>query len=246
MDDDKLIEYLATHPDVLIRHQAALQEAGVIFPNSLPAKNQDTPHGDKRSDGKNVIDVTSKIASKARLEARHATMANQNLLNVAAQNMLHWQELHLATLGFLACNDLSGFAQMVHEELPLIFGLASSHLVMPNQTAIPRAESLGFLTLPEDEIAALIGTEVIMMGAPAAELLALIPDRPASMAVMRLPDQLPEPVASTLLVLGGRDPDSFSQDKGRALLLYLSEMVGVCLLSLIEASQGDSRHSEIS
>jgi uncharacterized protein YigA (DUF484 family) len=140
---------------------------------------------------------------------------------------------------------------MVQEELPLIFGLASAHLIMARRDAIPDAESLGFLTLDKAVIDTLMGDEVIKMGPPEKTLLSLMngpndmaPESEAesqaesnaeSVAMMRLPDQLPAPIAGSLLVLGGRDGDSFVQGKGRALLLHLSEMVGVCLLSLIEA-----------
>lgn len=221
MDDKILLQYLSDHPDFLIRHARALREAGISLPEASARPN--------------VIDVTSKIASKARMEARQATQTTQTMLTVAAENMLHWQELHLATLGFLACNELTGFAQMVQEELPLIFGLASSHLVMARETAIADAESLGFVTISQEAINQLMGDEVIKLGTPASDLLPLIDNKPESMAMMRLPDQLPAPIAGSLLVLGGRSEDSFAQGKGRALLLHLSEMVGVCLLSLIEA-----------
>ena len=238
MDDDTWLAYLIAHPDLLLRHQQLLRDNHIALPEKTPAPK-------KASD--NVVDVTAKIATKARIEARRASDANQSLLNVAAENMLHWQELHLATLGFLACNELSGFSQMVHEELPLIFGLASAHLIMPSQNdlgGILAAESLGIIRLPQDEIHMLIGDDVIMMGAPSEALLALISaapeDTPQSIAIMRLPDQLPEPIAGSVLILGGKGADSFIHGKGRTLLLHLSEMVGVCLLSLIEAPHHDA------
>ncbi len=96
----------------------------------------------------NLIDVTGKIAANAREDARRLSRANQSLLDAAATNMLHWQALHHATLGFLACNDLTSFAQMLDEELPVIFGLAGARLLMPEEVAIPQAEELGFLVLP--------------------------------------------------------------------------------------------------
>ena len=232
MDDKTWLAYLLAHPSLLLRHQQVLRDHHIALPQAT---------------GGNVVDVTAKIATKARIEARRASTANQSLLNVAAENMLHWQELHLATLGFLACNELSGFSQMVHEELPLIFGLASAHLIMPSQNdlaGILAAESLGIIRLPQDEIHMLIGEDVIMMGAPSEALLALISaapeDTPQSIAIMRLPDQLPEPIAGSVLILGGKGADSFTHGKGRTLLLHLSEMVGVCLLSLIEAPHHDA------
>lgn len=235
MDDEKWLAYLLAHPDLLQRHQQVLRDHQIALPEAVSG---------------NVVDVTAKIATKARIEARRASDANQSLLNVAAENMLHWQELHLATLGFLACNELSGFSQMIHEELPLIFGLASAHLIMPSQYdlgGILAAESLGIIRLPQDEIDPLIGDEVIMMGTPSDLLLSVISaapkDTPQSLAIMRLPDQLPEPISGSVLILGGTDADSFGHGKGRTLLLHLSEMVGVCLLSLIEAPHHDVQAS---
>ena len=219
-DDKAILSYLKNQPDFLMRYADQLRQSGIALPSSHDA---------------NVIDVTSRIAEKARQEARQAAQTNQSLLNVAAENMLHWQELHLATLGFLACNELRGFAQMVDEELPLIFGLAGSRLIMPKETAIQQAEELGFLVLPQSEIDALSQSETIYLGPPPEQGQGLFSYPNSSMAIMRLPDQLSPPVAGSALVLAGRTEDSFAQGKGRTLLLHLAEMVGVCLLALIEA-----------
>ena len=116
LNDEAVLGYLLRHPDFLTKHKDKLAD----HINALPAVNASN----------NVIDVTDKIASRAREEARKAKAENQSLITVAAENMLHWQEMHLATLGFLACNNLHSFAQMVDEELPLIFGLAGSRLIM--------------------------------------------------------------------------------------------------------------------
>ena len=189
--------------------------------HDLPAFNQSN----------NVIDVTDKIASKAREEARKAKQPNQSLIDLAAENMLHWQEMHLATLGFLACNNLQGFAQMVDEELPLIFGLSGSRLIMAKEQAIPDAEELGFLTIPADEIETLCQSEIIFMGPPPKSGTGSFFRTPcASMAIMRLPDQLGSPVDGCALILQGRTQDSFSDGKGQTLLLHLAEIVGVSLL----------------
>ena len=116
LNDEAVLGYLLSHPDFLDRYKDQLAE----HLKALPAGKSSN----------NVIDVTDKIASRARAEARKAKAENQSLITVAAENMLHWQEMHLATLGFLACNNLHSFAQMVDEELPLIFGLAGSRLIM--------------------------------------------------------------------------------------------------------------------
>ena len=105
------------------------------------ARYLETTADDRRSSDVRLFDATGKIAANARAEARRLSKANQSLLDAAATNMLHWQALHHATLGFLACNDLLSFAQMVDEELPVIFGLAGARLLMPAETALQEAES---------------------------------------------------------------------------------------------------------
>jgi len=187
-----------------------------------------------RSQSPKIIDVTSTLAARAQAEARKLRKAHQELLDLAAENMLHWQQLHHATLGFLACTDLTSFGQMVDEELPVIFGLSGARLVMPSETAIPEAESLGFLTIPTVEIEALCAAQSVYLGPAKGHGTGLFSVPSASMAVIALPDQLPTPVAGSALVLGGRDEASFTPDKGQTLLTYLAEIVGVALLARLE------------
>lgn len=214
---DDVLSFLAAHPNFLSENQRFLREHQISL--GVPSSTD------------NVINVTDRIAQRARDDARKAEAETHSLLSVAAENMLHWQELHLATLGFLACNNLQGFAQMVDEELPLIFGLAGSRLIMPAETALAEAEQLGFLVLPEDEITALCHADTIYMGPPPDKGSGLFSCPTASMAIMKLPDQLEPPIRGSALVLAGRRPDSFEADKGRTLLIHLAEMVGVWLLS---------------
>lgn len=218
-DEQQILDWLADHPDFLERHGDQLGWPGL--PKAEPAGN--------------IVDLTRRIAARARAEARKMQQTNQSLLHLAAENMLHWQQLHHATLGFLACTDLGSFAQMVDEELPVIFGLAGARLVMPAQTALAGAESLGFLVLPKEEITAICQAKSVYLGPPPASGPVLFSTPSASMAVVRLPDQLPAPVAGSALVLGGRTATSFAPDQGQTLLTYLAEIVGVCLLARIES-----------
>ena len=228
IDDLAIIDYLASHPDFLMRHKEALAANKVAFP---PA-----PHQNPAPQLDNVIHITSKIAENARQEARAATKAKQSLLSVAAENMLHWQDLHLATLGLLACQDLQGLAQMVRKELPLIFGLISCDLVLLEHQATKQAKSLGFACFSAREIENIMKDDVIYMGAVPDILKDIVMPSTKSMAVIRLPDQLPVPISSCCLLIGGKTDDSFTLDKGQSILFYLSEMVGVTLLRLLESS----------
>ena len=194
----------------------------------------DTHFGEgRKGSSPNLIDVTGKIAANAREDARRLSRANQSLLDAAATNMLHWQALHHATLGFLACNDLISFAQMLDEELPVIFGLAGARLLMPAEVAIAQAEELGFLVLPGTEISELLAAGSIYLGP--AKGSALFSTPVASMAAIALPDQLPPPIDGSALVLAGRDEASFTPEQGQTLLTNLAEITGVCLLARLEA-----------
>ena len=197
----------------------------------------DTHFGEgRKGSSPNLIDVTGKIAANAREDARRLSRANQSLLDAAATNMLHWQALHHATLGFLACNDLISFAQMLDEELPVIFGLAGARLLMPAEVAIAQAEELGFLVLPGAQISELLAAGSIYLGLVKGSALFSTPV--ASMAAIALPDQLPPPIAGSALVLAGRDEASFTPEQGQTLLTNLAEITGVCLLARLEARSG--------
>ena len=187
-----------------------------------------------QSQSPKVIDVTGKLAARAQAEARNLRKAHQQLLDLAAENMLHWQQLHHATLGFLACTDLNSFGQMIDEELPVIFGLSGARLIMPIETAIQEAEALGFLTLPHGDISDLCAAQSVYLGPAKGHGTGLFSVPSASMAVIALPDQLPPPIAGSALVLGGRDEASFTPDMGQTLLTYLAEIVGVALLARLE------------
>ncbi len=185
--------------------------------------------------GVNIIDATGSIVAKARDEARRLVAANKSLIDTAASNMLHWQELHHATLGFLACTDLTSFAQMIDEELPLIFSLAGARLLMPAETAIQDAEELGFLVLPAEDISQILSAQAIYLGPAQNTGPALFSTPASSMAAIALPYQLPEPISRSALVLAGRSKDSFQPNHGKTLLTNLAEITGVCLLAQLEA-----------
>jgi len=205
--EQQVLDYLADNPEFLDVHYPA--------------------HSRK------LIDATGRIAAQARKEARRLSKANKSLIEAASVNMAHWQALHHATLGFLACTDLAAFGQMVDEELPIIFSLAGARLVMPSSTAITGAEEAGFLILDDDKIAEILDAKQIYLGPAKSSGLFSTPS--ASMAAIALPDQLLPPVKGSVLILAGRNETSFSPDQGQTLLTNLAEIVGVALLACLES-----------
>ena len=189
------------------------------------------------SNQKDVIDITGKLAASARAEARRLAKANRSLLDMAAVNMHHWQDLHYATLSFLACTDLYGFARVITETLPSIFDLASAQLIMAKDSGFQEAKTYGFIICDEAEIATIFPAGSVWLGQPDKAIIKntqLFSSPPASIAALALPDQLPAPVAGSLLVLVGRNDDSFVVGQGQNLLINLAEITGVALMSHLE------------
>lgn len=181
----------------------------------------------------NIIDVTGKIAKRAREEARILSQTNLSLIDVAEDNSKRWQRLHDVSIGFMKCTDLEQFSCMLDEKLPEIFKLAGARLLMPEETAISNAEEAGFLVLPAQEILEISGAQSVYLGPPPKSGLALFSTPMASIAVISLPDEMAAPISDSVLLLVGRNKHSFVSNQADNILSNLSQVVGTCLQSII-------------
>lgn len=181
----------------------------------------------------NIIDVTGKIAKRAREEARILSQTNLSLIDVAEDNSKRWQRLHDVSIGFMKCTDLEQFSCMLDEKLPEIFKLAGARLLMPEETAISNAEEAGFLVLPAQEILEISGAQSVYLGPPPKSGLALFSTPMASIAVISLPDEMAAPISDSVLLLVGRNKHSFISNQADNILSNLSQVVGTCLQSII-------------
>lgn len=181
----------------------------------------------------NIIDVTGKIAKRAREEARILSQTNLSLIDVAEDNSKRWQRLHDVSIGFMKCTDLEQFSCMLDEKLPEIFKLAGARLLMPEETAISNAEEAGFLVLPAQEILEISGAQSVYLGPPPKSGLALFSTPMASIAVISLPDEMAAPISDSVLLLAGRNKHSFVSNQADNILSNLSQVVGTCLQSII-------------
>ena len=198
------------------------------FSNKNNCVELDTPQKDT-----NIIDVTGKIAKRAREEARILSQTNLSLIDVAEDNSERWQRLHDVSIGFMKCTDLEQFSYMLDENLPEIFKLAGARLLMPEETAISNAEEAGFLVLPAQEIFEISGAQSVYLGPPPKSGLALFSTPMASIAVISLPDEMAAPISDTVLLLAGRNKHSFVSNQADNILSNLSQVVGTCLQSII-------------
>ncbi len=230
MSDNTLNEELVSA--FLDRNQAFLERYLAKQSKGFSTENNsvelDTPQTDT-----NIIDVTGKIAKRAREEARILSQTNLSLIDVAEDNSKRWQRLHDVSIGFMKCTDLEQFSCMLDEKLPEIFKLAGARLLMPEETAISNAEEAGFLVLPSQEILEISGAQSVYLGPPPKSGLALFSTPMASIAVISLPDEMAAPISDSVLLLAGRNKHSFVSNQADNILSNLSQVVGTCLQSII-------------
>jgi len=221
---DKLATLLAAHPEFVALCLAA---AGI-------AKTGSEKHAsDTKKAGDNILNLNPALAARARAEARKISDRHHSMIHLAAENMRGWTRLHHATLALLAETNLAGLKQAITDEFPRIFDLDSAALIMTDDGQQADA-ALYFTRCEAADIASALNKGNLYLGPPneaANRLLA----RPAdSIAAIRLPDRLPDPVSSYVLVLGGKTADSFGPDLGSDLLVLLAEMVGVALAARLD------------
>ena len=215
---DSIAYMLATHPNLLALFLAAAGNYAQV---------------NKQIDPK-VVDLSPALTFKARQDARKIKQTHESLIHVAAENMLSWTRVHHATLGLLASTDLSGLCQVITNEFPVIFDLNQCQLIIEEEVAMQNVTDTGLGLHPATHIAAATCSRSLYLGQPndAAQKLLVRPAQ--SLAIIRLPDRLPNPVSQAVLLLGGKTPNSFHPDLGSDLLVLLAEMVGVTLAARLE------------
>ena len=224
--NEELVSAFLDSNQAFLEQYLAKQSKG--FSNKNNCVELDTPQKDT-----NIIDVTGKIAKRAREEARILSQTNLSLIDVAEDNSERWQRLHDVSIGFMKCTDLEQFSYMLDEKLPEIFKLAGARLLMPKETAISNAEEAGFLILPAQEILEISGAQSVYLGPPPKSGLALFSTPMASIAVISLPDEMSPPISDSVLLLAGRNKHSFVSNQADNILSNLTQVVGTCLQSII-------------
>ena len=219
-----IVSYITAHPDCLANHPELLSQC-------LAAAKSLNNEGDQA----NIVDLSPALAARARDEARRLGLAQKSLLHVAAENMVSWKRLHHATLALLAITDLAGLCHVISAEFPAIFDLQKSMLIIESETSMAGMVAAGLDIQPAGRIAAALQGHTIYLGTPNDAGTALLGSDAASMALIRLPDRLPDPVSNCFLLLAGKYPGSFQPDLGSDLLVFLAEMIGVTLAARLES-----------
>ena len=226
-DEKKISAFLDKNP-LFLKSYLDNRSKPLLQENSIVSAEEDKPHL-----GENIIDVTSKIANLTREKKRNLSQRNLSLINVAENNTERWQRLLTVAISFISVRNLKQFSEMVDEKLPLIFKLAGARLIMPKEVAIQGANEAGFLLLPLEQIRELKGADSVYLGPPPESGLALFSSPMASIALVSLPNNLTNTIAESVLLLAGRNKNSFKPNQADAILYNLSQIVGTCLEAII-------------
>lgn len=197
-------------------------------------KSYGSIEGDERKLGKNIIDVTNRITYRAREQARIFSETNLSLINVEKNNTEKWQRLLTVAVDFIGVRNLKQFSEILDEKLPITFKLAGARLIMPKEVAIRGADEAGFLLLPSEQIRELKGADSVYLGPPPKSGLALFSSPMASIALVSLPNNLTKAIADSVLLLAGRNKNSFKPNQAETILTNLSQVIGSCLEAIIK------------
>jgi len=225
--DLEILTFLRQHPDRIASLLAS--HADLLEPYLAAAKTDPTPDG-------NIVSLIPALALKARAEAKHLSEQHKSLIHVATENMVNWTRLHHATLALLANVDLAEMGQVIRDEFPTIFEVNQCQLVIAREHAFETAAACHLRLFPSEVITAALGDDALYLGAAHEPAAALLSKPAASLAIVRLPDRLPDPVSHCALVLGSTNAESFRPDLGSDLLVLLAEMVGVALAARLEST----------
>ena len=226
--DEKLVSvFLDNNPDYL---KIYLNSQVKILSNE---KSNKTAKINNQEIDSNIIDVTGEIAKRAREEARILSEKNLLLIDVAENNTKKWQRLLKVAIAFIRIRNLKQFSDMVDEKLPLILELAGARLLMPKEFAIKDAEEYGFLVLPTKQIQKIKEAKSVYLGPPPELGLTLFSNPKASIAVISLPENLPAQISESVLLLAGREKNSFQPGDTDAIFSNLSNIIGTCLATIL-------------
>ena len=226
--DEKLVSvFLDNNPDYLKRYL----NAQVKIP-SKEKSNQTAKFNNQKIDS-NIIDVTGEIAKRAREETRILSEKNLSLIDSMKDNTKKWQRILKVAIAFIRIRNLEQFSNMVDEKLPLILELAGARLLMPKEFAIKDAEEYGFLVLPAKQIQKIKEAKSVYLGPPPELGLTLFSNPKASIAVVSLPENLPAQISESVLLLAGRDKNSFQFGNTDAIFSNLSNIIGTCLATIL-------------
>lgn len=185
------------------------------------------------SEKNSIIDLNHTLTLKAQEDMRHVKRKHQMLVDNSMANQDANLRLYHADLILLAASSQNDIADAIATYLPEILDVAAAKLITTPDSSLSGLSQV--LVVSTDAFHELTCMNGIFLG-PVNSAQQSVCDaaniqQPESIACVRLPDDLPGTTGASLLLLAGRNKDSFTASHGTDLLEQLVMKIAVAMVA---------------
>ena len=185
------------------------------------------------SEKNSIIDLNHTLTLKAQEDMRHVKRKHQMLVDNSMANQDANLRLYHADLILLAASSQNDIADAIATYLPEILDVAAAKLITTPDSSLSSLSQV--LVVSIDAFHELTCMNGIFLG-PVNSAQQSVCDaaniqQPESIACVRLPDDLPGTSGASLLLLAGRNKDSFTASHGTDLLEQLVMKIAVAMVA---------------
>ncbi|MEC8729145.1 MAG: DUF484 family protein [Candidatus Puniceispirillales bacterium] len=185
------------------------------------------------SEKNSIIDLNHTLTLKAQEDMRHVKRKHQMLVDNSMANQDANLRLYHADLILLAASSQNDIADAIATYLPEILDVAAAKLITTPDSSLSGLSQV--LVVSIDAFHELTCMNGIFLGpvnyAQQSVCDAANIQQPESIACVRLPDDLPGTTGASLLLLAGRNKDSFTASHGTDLLEQLVMKIAVAMVA---------------
>ncbi len=185
------------------------------------------------TDKNSIIDLNHTLTLKAQEDMRNVKRKHQMLVDSSMANRDAILRLYHADLILLAASSQNDIADAIATYLPEILDVAAARLISTPDSGLSNLSHV--LVVPIDAFHELTCMNGIFLGPVNAAQQSLCDaaniQQPESIACVRLPDDLPGTSGASLLLLAGKNKDSFTASHGTDLLEQLVMKIAVAMVA---------------
>ena len=179
-----------------------------------------------------IIDLSHILTLKAQKSLRAIKLRHDQIRDISTANQDALTRTHHAALLLAAATSPAEICTVVSEHFPAILDIAAARLFAPSSSEVSAMD--GIATADRRDISSACDKTGFFLGAPLAHHAPLfaasgIKTLPPSMALARLPEDLPFGGEALLLMLCGKTTSSFIASQETNLLDFLAAMIGIVL-----------------
>ena len=213
---EAVLEYLRENPDFLIK-------------NGLTG-----PVRDNR-----VVPLSQALIQRAGEVIRAFDSTRSKLADIHDANVENTERVHRAACMLMAAGSPTEVMAVIRERFPAVLGVRAARLILADDS--PLAPVTGDSVLDRTSLAALTrGGKHSLGPANVAQQQAWageIDPLPETTAYAALPPVLPGEQSQGVLALAGEDGDSFREDDGTDLLVFLAGLIAVALIARSDSEE---------